>query len=309
MNQASHALIEANSLTWGCGLGGQWTVRVRTFLGCLVLALVLVLGSSGPGNGGPADRDRARRRSPLRLRGPQCHYVEVAVRYVRGGAPDPSLPVLVLDSGGLQMNQALDDAFGAGGSAPGRDRPALGRVRERAHRHGSLQRHPDRLRFTWGGCDLNLPTPEGNETPDSDAINARAADIGAFFNAGGGIFAASGPRRRQRRDGPGHLLLVPPAPLGGAPVSAPFTLTDSRQGHRVRGLHKMGVGTHNDVNRCATHNSFTNPDPGSALQITEFDSEGKAETLFAEGVVVGGRSAHRGRSGCPTFRGRFSARR
>src|SRR4051794_8222280 len=46
--------------------------------------------------------------------GAQCHFVEVATDYVRGAAPDPSKPVLVLDRDDLDFDAALDNAFGPG---------------------------------------------------------------------------------------------------------------------------------------------------------------------------------------------------
>ncbi|HEV7845490.1 MAG TPA: hypothetical protein VGO83_04500, partial [Thermoleophilaceae bacterium] len=51
--------------------------------------------------------------------GAGCHFVTVAVSWVRGGAPDPSKPVLILDRdpfGGTstQMVTALDAAFPPG---------------------------------------------------------------------------------------------------------------------------------------------------------------------------------------------------
>ena len=264
-------------------------MRARTFLGCLALALVLVLGSSASAMAGRLIVTGHDADLHCAFGGPQCHYVEVAVRYVRGGAPNPSLPVLVLDNAGLQMPQALDDAFGAG---------AVPRVVMDPRSAEFASAPIDTGRYsavliasdqTCGGCDLNIPTPEGNETPDSNAINARAADLGAFFNAGGGIFAASGAAHGDGDavTGPDTYYSFLPLPLGGAPVSAPFTLTEAG---KAIGFEDSinGVGTHDDVNCCATHNSFTNPDPGSALRIAEFDSQGKAETLFAEGVVAGG---------------------
>jgi hypothetical protein len=262
---------------------------MRTFLGCLALALAATLLPSAPAlagrlivTGHDADLHCA-------FAGPQCHYVEVAVRYVRGGAPNPALPVLVLDNGALQMPQALDDAFGAG-SVPrvviDPRSPEFASAPIDTGRYSAILIASDQ---TCGGCDLNFPITGGSETPDSDAINARAADIGAFFNAGGGIFAASGAAHGDgdAATGPDTYYSFLPLPLGGAPVSAPFTLTDAG---RAIGLEDSlnGVGTHDDINCCATHNSFTNPDPGSALQVAEFDSQGKAETLFAEGVVSGG---------------------
>src|SRR5689334_3350939 len=44
----------------------------------------------------------------------QCHFVKVAVSYVREGAPNPNKPVLVLDRLDLDMQRAIDKAFGNG---------------------------------------------------------------------------------------------------------------------------------------------------------------------------------------------------
>jgi hypothetical protein len=42
--------------------------------------------------------------------GQQCHFVKVALDYVRGGAPNPSAPVLVLDRLDLeQIGRAFDE--------------------------------------------------------------------------------------------------------------------------------------------------------------------------------------------------------
>jgi hypothetical protein len=54
------------------------------------------------------------------------------------------------------------------------------------------------------------------------------------------------------------------------------------------GAEAQRKGTHPDVNCCATHNSFTLPAAGSAIQTAEIDSKGLAETLIAEGKVSGG---------------------
>ena len=262
---------------------------MRTFLGCLALALVTVLLASAPAHAGRLIVTGHDAELHCVSAGPQCHFVEVAVRYVRGGAPNPGLPVLVLDNGGLQMAQALDDAFGVG-AVPrvvvDPRSPEFAGTPIDTGRYSAILIASDQ---TCGGCDLNFPVFEGSETPDSDAINARSADIGAFFNAGGGIFAASGAAHGDGdpATGPDTYYSFLPLPLGGAAVAPPFTLTEAG---RAIGFEdsQNGVGTHDDINCCATHNSFTNPDASSALQIAEFDSAGKAETLFAEGVVVGG---------------------
>src|SRR5437773_191484 len=37
----------------------------------------------------------------------QCHWVAVAVAYVRGAAPDPARKVLAIDTGDLQLDRTL----------------------------------------------------------------------------------------------------------------------------------------------------------------------------------------------------------
>ena len=78
-----------------------------------------------------------------------------------------------------------------------------------------------------------------------------------------------------------------PVPVGGAAVASPFTLTAAG---RAIGLEdaRAGIGTHNDINCCATHNSFNQPAAGSPLQSAENDSQGRAETLIASGQISGG---------------------
>src|SRR3954470_16104682 len=46
--------------------------------------------------------------------GTQCHFIQVAVAYVRNGAPDPSKKLLVVDTGDMQLRESLINAFGGG---------------------------------------------------------------------------------------------------------------------------------------------------------------------------------------------------
>jgi len=122
-----------------------------------------------------------------------------------------------------------------------------------------------------GGCDLNQ-----SGTPDSDAINARKADIQAFFNAGGGLLYLAGAGNGSSSTGVYYQSV--PVPAGGQPVSAPFTVTSDGAA--------LGI-TSTMANCCATHNSFTLPPAGSALKVAETDSAGLAESLFATGASIG----------------------
>jgi hypothetical protein len=213
---------------------------------------------------------------------PQCHFVKVAVDYVRGGAPSPKKPVLVLDNGSNKMSTALDMAFGPG-AVPRTvvdPRSGLAGLPITTSNYSAIVIASD---VTCGGCDLN----DFTGTPDSDAINGRAADIAKFFNAGGGIFFNSGALHGDgdATTGADTYYSSVPIPVGGAAVAPPFTLTPA--GKKL-GLTDGTGGTSNDINCCATHNSFALPPAGSALEVAETDSKGQAETLFAEGRISGG---------------------
>ena len=224
----------------------------------------------------------------------QCHFVEVATRYVRGGAPDPSKPVLVLDRLGLAFPTALNNAFGANGIprvVMDPRSPEFAREPLTTDRYSAILVASD---VTCGGCDLN----EFDSTPDSDAINARKADIEAFFNAGGGIFANSGASHGDGdpQSGPDTYYSFLPLPAAGRQVQPPFCLTDEG---KALGFEDPIVdggcpdvtkrnGTRDDINCCATHNSFQEPPSGSRLRVAERDASGAPETLFGEGVIRGG---------------------
>jgi hypothetical protein len=215
--------------------------------------------------------------------GQQCHFVKVAVEYVRAGAPDPSKPVLVLDKGGLQVPKALDAAFPPAGSVPRRV------VDPQSPEWASLALTPSAYSAiivasdsSCGGCDLNV-----GSIADSTAINSRKADIERFFNSGGGILAFSGANRAGGDSDTSDDIFYgfAPIPVGGVAVSPPFTLTPEG---RALGFTDGTGGTRDDINCCPTHNSFALPPAGSVLKVAETDSRGSAETLFAEGRISGG---------------------
>ena len=106
--------------------------------------------------------------------GAQCHFVKTATDWVRGGAPDPSKPVLVLDTDDLDFPAALaqPEAFGPGGIQTvvmDPKSPQFAAEPLTTDRYSAILVASDE---TCGGCDLNTDTG----TPDSDAINARKAD-------------------------------------------------------------------------------------------------------------------------------------
>ncbi|NJL30037.1 MAG: hypothetical protein HC897_20150 [Thermoanaerobaculia bacterium] len=207
----------------------------------------------------------------------QCHFFEVAVRYVRGGAMNPTLPVLILDRLDLDAERALDRAFPPAGSVPREV------VDPRSPEFPTLPIDPMKYSAVivastaCGRCDLNEP----GSTPDSDAINARAADFATFFNAGGGILALAGDRYRNVYYG------FLPLPVGAVAVSGPFALTPDGIALGFEDSPN-GIGASNDINCCQTHNSFVLPGPDSPIRVAELDNAGRAETIFAEGTIIDG---------------------
>jgi len=219
--------------------------------------------------------------------GPQCHYVKVAVGYVRAGAPNPNLPVLVLDRLDLDMQRAIDSAFGKGTVPMKVVDPRSEEFKTLAITTAAFSAVAVASDYTCGGCDLN----ESGATPDSDAINARKADFEVFFNAGGGIFAAAGANHGDgdASNGADNYYSFLPLPVGGVAVSPPFTLTDIGKSLGFEDSKASpAIGTSDDINCCLTHNSFTLPAAGSALQVAEKDSKGSAETLIAKGTISEG---------------------
>ena len=211
-----------------------------------------------------------------------CHYMKVAVDYVRAGS---TKPVLVLDRVGGEVGRALDNTYGPGVLA--RDEvdpvsPAFGTTVLSPANYSAIIVASD---STCGGCDLNA----FGATPDSDAINARTADIAAFFNSGGGVIAFAGASHADGdpADGADSFYNFVPIPVGGVAVSPPFTLTPA--GTALGFADNPTDSSLSDINCCPTHNSFALPEAGSELKVAETDSAGRAETLFADGTISGGK--------------------
>ena len=222
--------------------------------------------------------------------GQQCHFVRVAVDYVRAAAPDPTKPVLILDhdpSGSTPpqylMEGSLDLAYGGSG-------PPRTVIDPRSSQFALTPLSTDNWSAilvasdeSCGGCDLN----SFDGAPDSEAINARAGEIADFFNRGGGLFFASGASRGDGDpDLPDTYYGAVPLPLGGAQVAAPFALTD--EGRALGFIDDPNDPTTDDINCCATHNSFQEPPADSALRVAERDQNGAPETLFGDGEIRGG---------------------
>jgi len=208
----------------------------------------------------------------------QCHYIKIAVDYIRAGS---TKPVLVFDRGSLEVGKALDIAFGVGVVPRVVVDPRSPAFASTAFKTSDFSAIIVASDTTCGGCDLN----DYGATPDSDAINARAADIATFFNDGGGILALAGGNHGDGAAADDVYYKFLPISVGGVAVASPFTLTPEG---KALGFTDGTGGTPDDINCCATHNSFELPPAGSALKVAETDSTGKAETLFVEGTISGG---------------------
>jgi len=201
--------------------------------------------------------------------GNQCHYFQIAVTFVRNGS---TLPILALDHR-TEVATAISNAFGSSAPTvttvdPRTGFAALPLVNSTGKPLYSAMIIASDI--TCLGCDNNNGV---GDTPDSDAINARAADIKTFFNAGGGILALAGAKNISVFYNflPISVTAIPVSPPNGPPGG--FTLTS------------VGVSlglTNSDINCCRTHNSFQLPASGSPLQVAEKDSAGNAETLIAK---------------------------
>ena len=206
----------------------------------------------------------------------QCHYVAVAVAYARGGAPTPSKKVLAIDKGGLVLDSSLT-SLGIPHDTVDPTSPAFAGTPLNTNTYSAIVVASD---ASCGGCDLN-DTSSG--TPDSDAINARASAIGAFFNAGGGVVAFAGADHGDGNpsSGPDTYYSFIPVPVGGAAVASPFTLTAAG---RAIGLEDSRAGSGPTTTSTAARRTTRSPSRGpAALQSAENNSQGLAETLIATG--------------------------
>ena len=213
--------------------------------------------------------------------GKQCNHFGVALDFARQGAPDKTRPLLFLDKGSNLLRAAADKKEArAKNTVEGPDKafsfevmdpndPSFAVLPLSTDKFSAIVIASD---STCNGCDLNV-----GDTADSEAINKRAKDIAAFFNAGGGLVYFSGAENRN------VYYKSVPIPATASPVARPFTLTDEG---RALGL-KDDEAT-NDTNCCETHNSFEPPPAGDVLRVAEYDNSRKAETLFGRAAVISG---------------------
>lgn len=208
-----------------------------------------------------------------------CAFVATGVNWVRAAAPDPAKPVLILDRGPLDFQKSVDAMVAAGASVPYQV------VDPRSPAFAALPINTATYSAVLIASSKNEPsdaTPQGlNEfgsTPDTDAINARGADLARFFNAGGGLHVMSGGTAARADSARYYAFLK--ITRGGGSVSTPFTLTPLGRAIGWQDARAF-PGELNQINCCDTHISFELPAPESALKVAELDKAGRAVTMVA----------------------------
>ena len=208
-----------------------------------------------------------------------CRFVEAGVDYVRGTA-DATKPVLVLDRANNYWVTALRYAYRGQTAMP------YQLVDPRSAEFASLPLTTDRYSAILVAASKDAvddPTPsdlnELGSTPDTDAINARAADIAKFFDAGGGLFVSSGGAAARENSARYYRFIN--ITRGGGAVTKPLFLTDLGRSIGWRDA-LANPGETNDINCCETHVSFEPPAPESPLKVAERDKAGRAITMVAD---------------------------
>ncbi|MCW3066534.1 MAG: putative internalin [Solirubrobacterales bacterium] len=213
--------------------------------------------------------------------GLQCHFIRAAIAYVRAGAPHPEKHVLVLDRLDNDLAVAIDQQFGPGTALPVDPRSAtFASIGLSTNDFSAIAVASDITcppDTPTNGCDLNV----GNlNTPDSNAIEARTADLASFFAAGGGIYMGAGADNGDGHSGDDYYRAV----------DAPKGLELSNPGFNfgpfpVFSLNAKGLAlgiVPADVTCCHPWNSFIQPPAASPLRVAETDSAGGFTTLFAD---------------------------
>jgi hypothetical protein len=209
-----------------------------------------------------------------------CAFVATGVNWVRATAPDPTKPVLILDRAALDFKKAVDTMVAAGATVPYQvvdpRSPAFATLPINTATYSAILVASSKNEVSdQSPQDLN----EYDTTPDTDAINARAADIATFFNAGGGLDVMSGGTA-GRTDSARYYAFIK-ITRGGGVVSTPFTLTPLGRAIGWQDA-RLFPGELNSINCCDTHISFELPAPESPLKVAELDNIGRAVTMVAQ---------------------------
>jgi Putative metal-binding motif len=239
-----------------------------------------------------------------------CHFLRVALDYVRSGAPDPSKPILLFDEPPDNMLHAIQAAYG--GSPPF----SIDEHEPRSIDFNTFTITPSQFSaivvasdYTCGNfaspfvaCgDLNappaqcpvvvVPPDQSCITPDSNALVEPAGHnaINNFYNLGGGILIGSGGD-----NGDGHaddlyydFVNAPRGlPFNGdpstlTPLGRRLGFTSGDIGHSDCPQEDDGAVTDFQALTCPFNAFFPLP-AGSSLKVAETDNAGDPVTLFQD---------------------------
>ena len=202
---------------------------------------------------------------------------------MRNGAPDPSKPILVLDTADLQMSHAVTSLYGAANVVTMNPRSAqFATTPLTTSLYSAIVVASDEtcgqdvlgptLEFDHGDagqatsyCDLNRPTPFTLPPPagepqvdlsnaaasDSGAIDARRVDIKNYFDSGGGLFVGSGADNGDGHTGDLYYAFID---ISSCPDTSALPCEGSQGGFsltsegRAIGLTDGTNGTPDDIN-------------------------------------------------------------
>ena len=175
----------------------------------------------------------------------QCHFMQVALGYVRGGAPNPAKPLLLLDcSPTTRLATAVSNAGAGAGHVticpstnPGFPAEPFSTSRYSAIVVGSS-----------GDQTKHRGTPT-RSTParTTSRHSSTRAEASSRLRATSTATIPSDP----------YYQFIPIG-IGGKSVTSPFRLTPEGQALGFQDSVN-GVGTNDDINCCPTHNSFQEP--------------------------------------------------
>lgn len=227
--------------------------------------------------------------------GAMCRYLARTTAYARGGAPDPARPVLLIERpyGRLARAVALGAAFG-------QPEVPVERVDPRSEAFAALTLDTGRYSAIVIGSDDHCGVGRGGDcgtlneddsTVDSELIEARAQDIAAFVDAGGGVLALSaGAHGDGQRSGGAdvYYAALPTPPLRTA-LRGPFTLGPF--GTAIGVTDGTSAGTSDEINcaRCSrTHNAFDVADDDPVWRVIVRGADGLARAVATTARERGG---------------------
>lgn len=184
-----------------------------------------------------------------------CHALRVTTDWVRGTAPDPSKPLLLLQPSNGSLQAALSPAW------PGTSPPSVQVLDPSSTYALQVPITPEAFSAVLVASD----GPDGGSAPIPPAVRTH---VRAFFDQGGGVLLLGGA---------GTELL--PVGVRRATTGGPNAVTAAGQ--------TLGL-TAGDAACCPALHAFAEPTSATALKVAERDAGRRAVTVFGTGFANGG---------------------